>query len=140
MKSSATFLLILFFSGCNPSGTLKKESNNIADTIISNKSTDTLPQEPGIIKDREEIGKTIKRKVDTALLMNTSEEILSHIKNRNYKKLVLFFRRKDYVRFPPYAYIDTIKDRTLSADQFLQLAKQNKKSIGIRPGMKKLSF
>ena len=82
---------------------------------------------PCASKNQEEIGTTINRKVDTALLINTSEEILSHIKNRNYKKLALFFHHKDYVRFSPYAYIDTIKDRKLSADQFLQLAKQNKK-------------
>jgi len=126
MKSLTRFLLILFFTGCNQPGSLKKERNNVVDTAISNKSPDTLLLKPGIAIDQQKFDTTANRKIDTTLLINISEEILKHIKNRNYRKFAGFIHPQDNIRFSPYAYIDTAKDKVLSADQFLQLLNQNK--------------
>ncbi|MEP7374793.1 MAG: hypothetical protein ABI675_15460 [Chitinophagaceae bacterium] len=127
MKLSTTLLLILFFTGCNQPGSVKKESSPITDSIISDKSTDSLLPESEASKTQEKKDTVINKKVDTALLMNTSEKILGFIKNRNYVKFALFIHPQEYVRFSPYAYVDTVNNKVLSAGHFLQLAKQNKK-------------
>ena len=121
------FLALVFFTGCNLSDPQEKESGKIADTSITNKSSDTLAKKSTATKEEVTINETTKRKVDTALLMNRSEEILGHIKNGNYKKFATYIDPLGTIRFSPYAYIDTAKDRSLSAHQFLQLVQQPKK-------------
>jgi hypothetical protein len=127
MKLSTTLLLILFFTGCNQPDTVKKESSPITDSIISDKPTASLPPESEAPKTQEKKDTVINKKVDTTLLMNTSEKILNSVKKRDYVTFSLFIHPQEYVRFSPYAYIDTVNNKVLSAFHFLQLAKQNKK-------------
>jgi len=121
------FLPFLFIAGCNLSGPPEKESAKIGDTTLWNKSTDTLAKKSTATKNEVTINETTRRKVDTALLMIRSEEILGHIKDGNYKKFATYIDPQGSIRFSPYAYIDTTKDRSLSAHRFLQLVQQSKK-------------
>ena len=127
MKLSTTLLLILFFTGCSQPGKVKKEGNPTADSIISDKPTASLSPESETPKTQEKKDTVINKKVDTALLMNTSEKILTSVKKRDYATFSLFIHPQKYLRFSPYAYIDTVNNKVLSAVHFLQLAKQNKK-------------
>ena len=101
---------------CNPSDSKKA-------TIIKNEQDRTaLPNSSNKRKDS-----IFRRSTDTLLLMNTSTEILSAIKIRNYKKLISFIHPHNGIRFSPYAYIDTTTDRKFLGDELLKLANQNKK-------------
>lgn len=121
------FFPCLFITGCNLTDPSEQKSGKIGDTSIWNNSTDTLAKQSTPTKEDVTIGDTTRRKVDTALLMKRSEEILGHIKNDNYKKFATYIDPQGSIRFSPYAFIDTARDRNLSAHQFLQLVQQPKK-------------
>ncbi len=72
------------------------------------------------------INAIIKRKVDTALLLNTSKEILKVIKARDYNKLASFVYPKYGVRFSPYGHIYIQIGQVFSPNRLSQLANQNK--------------
>ena len=126
MNTITRFIIILLLTNCNPSDSSKNAGTPVTDTAISNPPPNSFQSVPAVIKHKEKIDTTTDREIDTVLFMNISEEILNHIKTRNYKKFALFIHPKDSIRFSPYANIDTTKDRVLSSDQFLQLAKQKK--------------
>ena len=117
MKIITPFIVLLLFSSCNQQDSLRKSNPQIADTSTSNHLLNSFPSDSAIIKPKE--------KIDTVLLMNVSEEILTHFKIRNYERIAQFIHPKEGLRFSPYAHIDTTKDKILSAAQFLQQAKQN---------------
>lgn len=127
MRSLIQVLLIICFTACHQPGAVKKIDSHAIDTVILNTKTDTSLRETGIVNHREETGPSAGGNLDTALLMSTSEEILRHIKNGEYTKFARFIHPQDRIRFSPYAYIDTAKDKVLSADELLQLVIGNKK-------------
>jgi hypothetical protein len=101
---------ILFFS-CDQSDSKKDEAIKKNQPMDSTKKpADTL----------------ISGKNDSALLMQTSIEILAAIKAKNYEKLSSFIHPQYGIRFSPYAYVDTTNQK-FSADELIKLAKQNKK-------------
>jgi hypothetical protein len=126
MRTLIKLLIVVCSTACHLSDPVKKGSGNAVDTIILKKPTDSL-REPEIVKNREEMVNTAGADFDTALLISTSVEILTHIKNGDYRKFATFIHPQDRLRFSPYAYIDTVKDKVLSASEFLQLAMGNKK-------------
>jgi hypothetical protein len=65
------------------------------------------------------------------LFMDSTKAILQLIKNRNYKDFARYIHPVSGIRFSPYGYIDTAKDVTFSANQFiLQYQKGNKINWG----------
>jgi len=127
MKSLVSLVLFLFLAGCHQSGSSIKNSEKVVDTAIGNMSTDTLLKPSPFKKDQDTIVATASRKVDTVLLLKRSEEILSSIKNGDYRKLATYVDPQGYIRFSPYAHINIAKDKNLSPHQFLQLVQQRKK-------------
>lgn len=127
MRSFINLLLVVCSAACHPPEVVKKGDSHAVDTIILNKPTDTLLRGPEIVNNREEMVSPDSGNFDTALLISTSVEILKHIKNRDYQKFATFIHPQDRIRFSPYACIDTVKDKVLSDDEFLQIAISHKK-------------
>lgn len=67
-------------------------------------------------------------KNDSALL-DITNEILSAIKEKDYKKLTEYIHPKDGIRFSPYGFIDTANDVTATRSTFRLNAYTNKKRI-----------
>lgn len=67
-------------------------------------------------------------KNDSALL-DLTNEILSAIKEKDYKKLTEYIHPKDGIRFSPYGFIDTSNDVTATRSTFRLNAYTNKKRI-----------
>ena len=62
-----------------------------------------------------------------SLILNLTKQVLTSIKNKDYKKLGDFIHPTLGVRFSPYAYIDTTVNLKLSSAKFLQeINTQNK--------------
>src|SRR6478752_4533277 len=60
-------------------------------------------------------------------ILALTKQVLTSVKNKDYKTLVDFIHPTLGVRFSPYAYIDTTGDIKLSRDKFLREIKtQNK--------------
>jgi hypothetical protein len=119
----------IFLFSCNQNDSIKKKTDGITDTSISNKQKNQHSDKKTDSTEnnhKKYVATPNYRKVDTALLMKVSTQILKYIKTRNYKKLALSIHPRDGIRFSPYANIDTGDDRVLSPGQLQQLAKQNK--------------
>jgi len=65
---------------------------------------------------------------DSVILVLT-KEILTVIKDKDYKKLTEYIHPEDGIRFSPYAYIDTANDVTATRSTFRLNAYTNKKRI-----------
>jgi hypothetical protein len=59
-----------------------------------------------------------------AFLLNLTREVMTAIKNRDYKELSQFIHPSMGIRFSPYGYIDTLNHTHFSRQQFLQLAEE----------------
>ena len=127
MKIIRRLVIFFLFASCNQPNSSVKPSNPVSDTSILIESTKFFHPDPEIITHRDSNDTTIDRQIDTLLLLNVSKKILKHIKARNYRKFALFIHPQHHLRLSPYANIDTTKDRLLSAEQLLLLAKQNRK-------------
>jgi len=128
MKPLTLFLAIFsFVVACNQSNTVKEENKNISARLVPGTPADTLTDPPPMVSMEVKTDTTAIRKVDTVLLLNTSIEILNYIKNRHYEKIALFIHPQEHLRFSPYAYVDTVNDQVLAADQFLKFIQKNKK-------------
>ena len=67
----------------------------------------------------------------SALFTDSTKAILQVIKNRDYKRFSRYIHPVSGIRFSPYGYIDTTKDRTFSAEEFIrQYQKGNKINWG----------
>lgn len=93
-------------------GNQTKEEKNVTDSVSAQTSTKI----------------EIKREVDdTIAIKNLTREILTTLKNKDYKSFVSYFYPDLGVRFSPYAYIDTVNDVRLSAVEFLKAINSKKK-------------
>jgi hypothetical protein len=131
MKNIIKFILVYLLISCNHSDSTKTKSNLVTDTSISNASENNVISHPVpdtiIDGSKEKIDIIINRKIDTALFMRVSAEVLKHVKTRNYRKLASFIHPRDGIRFSPYAYVDTGDNIVLSSSQLIQLANKSKR-------------
>jgi hypothetical protein len=68
---------------------------------------------------------TLKMQVDTTLV-NLSRQVLTLFKNKNYRQLASLIHPAWKIRFSPYGHVDTLHDQSLSAEQLLELADNQK--------------
>lgn len=69
------------------------------------------------------------------LFIDSTKAILQVIKNGDYKRFARYIHPASGIRFSPYGYIDTTKDRTFSAEEFIrQSQKGNKINWGNHDG------
>jgi hypothetical protein len=104
MKRVVTCILLCIFFSCNS----KQNEQSLADTLVTPK------QEATIISD--------------SMALPISKEILTAVKNKDYQKFSSFIDSTEGIRFSPYGYIDTTRDKIFTAQQFLNYA-INKKNI-----------
>ncbi len=64
-----------------------------------------------------------------SVLLSLTTEILTAIKDKDYKKLTEYIHPKDGIRFSPYGFIDTANDVTATRSTFRLNAYTNKKRI-----------
>ena len=118
MKTNFLFVLILFLSLVSCSENHEKSSNEADD---NKQSHDTISKK----YDLDNKNKGIRN--DTTLL-SLADSIVKLLKNRDYTRLAQFIDPQAGLRFSPYGVVDTVKNKTLSASQITELAK-NKKTI-----------
>jgi hypothetical protein len=124
MRIIIVLLFFQFYTGCDFADTSNQAKHPAStDTPALNRPL-KLPQPDISVK--PDGAPVTARKIDTALLIKLSEKILRYIKAKNYKSLSPFIHPQHGIRFSPYAFIDIAKDRVLSGDQLLKLAKENK--------------
>jgi len=113
------FIAIIFLSAvisCTDSNENKTE-------VTTNDSLEHLKQNKNSAQETATIADSIKftRQKDSILLKLT-EDILVGIKNKNYASVANFIHRSYGLRFSPYAFIDTVKHKKFSKEEFLDLA------------------
>ncbi len=64
---------------------------------------------------------------DSTIIKTLSKEVMTSLKNKDYKAFTAFFHPKQGVRFSPYTFVDTTSDLTFTADAFLKQVGQKKK-------------
>ncbi len=64
-----------------------------------------------------------------SVLLDLTKEILTAIKEKDYKKLTEYIHPEDGIRFSPYGFIDTANDVTATRSTFKLNAYTNKKRI-----------
>ncbi len=104
--------LILFSCGGNP-------------TSEDNKGNE-LTQTPDSVQNQSKPASPVQED-DTILIKALSKEILTSLKNKDFETFADYFNPVEGVRFSPYAYIDTINNIRLNAENFKEGIKTNKK-------------
>jgi len=110
-------ILSLWFASCT--GNQQNSSNDKGN--LNSDSADTVTKKDDFNNENAEI------RNDTALRA-LGDSILRLLKNRNYAGLTQSIDPNSGLRFSPYGIVDTVKNKTLSASQIIELAK-NKKTI-----------
>ena len=105
MKYAVLIFLCAFYSCNNPD---KSGDSSLADTGANAEEAPNFA------------GKAIK---DSALLTMT-QEVMTAIKARDYKKLSQFIHPSMGIRFSPYGYIDTVNHAQFSRQEFLRLEEE----------------
>ncbi len=111
MKQSffiATTICISFLMSCTE--TPKQGGEN----IVSEYSARPTPKTP-----------TVQN--DDSVVLALSKQVLTSLKNKDYKTFAGFFHPTLGVRFSPYAFVDTVRDLTFKAAVFEQKMAQIKK-------------
>ena len=114
MKYMIVYAAAVFLLSCYQTGSDKTISND----SLAVSTTDSFKPVPGTDSAPEN---------DSTLLFRKATEILSAVKKGNYQSFAGFIHPQLGTRFSPYAYIDTVKDKKLLANEFIALEKQNKK-------------
>lgn len=60
-----------------------------------------------------------------SVLLATTEEVLSTIKDKEYSKLAAYFHPREGIRFSPYGYIDTLHHVHFTVAEFLEQARND---------------
>jgi hypothetical protein len=111
-----TSLIIIFLTIALTSCNENKSTPNL------NKSTDTIQIDSSPIN-------------KDSLILELSDQILTSIKNKDFKKLSEFIHPLFGVRFSPYAFIDTLSNVKLTAVTLIeQIQKQNHLTWGFYDG------
>jgi len=72
---------------------------------------------------------------DSAVLTDRSHEVLDALDKKDFSKFAEFIHPEEGVRFSPYGYIDTARDKKFTRKQFLDLAANNKSIVwGVHDG------
>jgi hypothetical protein len=105
MKRLICYVLLFGFFSCQNKQNNQSKSTGDSAVVIPK-------QETKIISD------------STALPL--SKEILSAVKNKDYKKFASFIDAEAGIRFSPYGYIDTVHDKRFTPQEFLNFTTDKK--------------
>lgn len=105
MKFFFISLIIVLLIACNQSDSGKSTSSKPDSVVHSNTNISAQKNETVIF-------------YDSALILH-SKSILNIIRNNNLASLSIYI---DRIRFSPYAYVDTVKDKVFTAAEFEQYA------------------
>jgi hypothetical protein len=64
--------------------------------------------------------------INDSMALPLSKEILTAVRNKDYQKFASFIDSTGEIRFSPYGYIDTVNDKTFTAQQFLDYSSDKK--------------
>ncbi|MGI8637291.1 MAG: hypothetical protein ACR2KZ_18005 [Segetibacter sp.] len=119
MKTNCFIVSILLLLLVSCSQNQQNRSKDIGDN--NNQLHDTA------VKKDENTGRSGGIRNDTTLLF-LGDSMVKLLKNRDYTRLTQFIHPQSGIRFSPYGIVDSLKNKTLSASQIMELA-NNKKTI-----------
>ncbi|MEP6795877.1 MAG: hypothetical protein ABJB16_16235 [Saprospiraceae bacterium] len=67
---------------------------------------------------KNESAPTVHEVNQDSVLLETTKQVLTAIKNKDYTTLASYIHPVSGIRFSPYAYIDTVRDITLKSEKF----------------------
>jgi hypothetical protein len=102
MKRIIGCVLLSAFFSCNS----KQNKQSSADTVSIPKQQTTI--------------------INDSMALQLSKEILTAVKNKDYKKFASFIDSGEGIRLSPYGYIDTANDKTFTTQQFLNYTHDEK--------------
>jgi hypothetical protein len=115
MKYIITALLLILFTCCNQHDSDKQETTTFKDSLVK-----TEKQKKDTTK------KVVANTSDSTQLQQLSNDILTIIKIKDFKKLSAFVHPTG-IRFSAYAYIDTTKDKRFTPHQLVQYGSKTTK-------------
>ncbi|MBK7884452.1 MAG: hypothetical protein IPJ81_12195 [Chitinophagaceae bacterium] len=135
MKKIIVYTLLIVFFGCNDNKNVKDitSNNTLKDTaaiIKKDKTIDDTVQQKTIVKDTTVT--SVKVNKDSTFL-SLNKEILTAVKNNDYKKFARFIHPIDGIRFSQYGYVlakakpehNLEADKIFKPEEFLKKIKDN---------------
>lgn len=105
---------------CNDNS--KKESSIVVTTSDSIRSADRKTDSLLKIKNFQDSIQLVKRK--DSILLKTTQNILTLLKNKNYSAFANYIHPVEGVRFSPYGFVDTVHDMKLSKQKFINQVRE----------------
>ena len=113
MKYTVLVFSILLFAACNNKNKNKPVPDSTTTKRDSISTSDSIPSRPVVNND--------------SLLVELSNGVLYRLKAERYEEFINYIHPVYGVRFSPYGFVDTIRDKTFTRQEFARLVKDQKK-------------